>query len=56
MKFVTMLIKGGEYKDFKESYLKAKNTEAEKFIHNDQSFDTHYGKAVCDLVNKTLIK
>ncbi len=56
MKFVTMLIKGGEYKDFKESYLKAKNAKAEKFIHNDQSFDIHYGKAICDLVNKTLIK
>lgn len=56
MKFISMLIKGGEYKHFKESYLKAKNAEAEKFIHNDQSFDTHYGKAVCDLVNKSLTK
>ena len=56
MKFVSMLIKGGEYKDFEESYLKAKNAEAKKFIHNDQSFDTHYGQAVCELVKMTLTK
>ena len=56
MKFITMLIKGGEYKDFEKSYLKAKNAEAEKFTHNDQVFDTHYGKAVCELINRDVTK
>jgi hypothetical protein len=52
MKFITMLIKGGEYKDFQKSYLKAKN----EFTHNDRTFDTHYGKAVCELVNRSATK
>tara|TARA_R100000781_G_scaffold75822_4_gene47112 strand:+ start:218 stop:397 length:180 start_codon:yes stop_codon:yes gene_type:complete len=54
MKFINMLIKGGDYKDFEESYLKANKDKQETFIHNEQEFKTHYGKAVCELVKMTL--
>ena len=53
MKFISMLIKGGEYKDFEESYLKAKENKKEKFTHNNQKFEIHYGRAVCELVKRT---
>ena len=53
MKFIQLLIKDGDFKDFQESYLKAEQNNNKKFKHNKHEFDTHYGKAVCDLVEKT---
>ncbi len=51
-----MLIRGGEYKDFEESYLKAKEEGKETFNHNEHEFKVDYGKSVCDLVMRTLNK
>tara|TARA_Y100000361_G_C11080278_1_gene300605 strand:+ start:89 stop:268 length:180 start_codon:yes stop_codon:yes gene_type:complete len=56
IKFVSMLIRGGEYKDFEESYLKAKEEGKETFNHNEHEFKVDYGKSVCDLVMRTLNK
>ena len=53
MKFIDMLIKEGDFKDFQESYLKAKQNDEKTFKHGTREFDTHYGEAVCDLIEKT---
>lgn len=53
MKFIQLLIKNGDFKDFQESYLKAKQNNEKVFTHSNHEFDTHYGKAVCELVEKT---
>ena len=53
MKFIQLLIKNGDFKDFQDSYLKAKQNDEETFIHGSHEFSAHYGKAVCKLVEKT---
>jgi len=53
MKFIDMLIKSGDFKDFQDSYLKAKQNDEKTFKHDTHEFDTHYGEAVCELVEKT---
>ena len=52
IKFIHMLIKSGDFKDFQESYLKAKQNNEETFKHAKHEFKTHYGKAVCELIEK----
>ena len=53
IKLVDILIKNGDYKDFEQSYLKAKQNNEVKFKHGEHEFTTEYGEAVCDLVQKT---